>query len=189
MKLSGIYKIQSKKKPERIYIGSSVDIHSRWSYHRRGLIRGDHANSRPQNHFNKYGLNDLEFSVIVGGDKNMIIALEQFYIDALNPWFNICPTAGTPVGISHEKRRGKPTWNKGKKLSEEHKKRIAESMAGEKNPMYGKPSPKKGQKSTYVTPWKGKTGRYSEATLEKMRKSNQLAADRRRQRKEESCPA
>jgi len=29
MKISGVYKIQSKAKPERIYIGSSVDVISR----------------------------------------------------------------------------------------------------------------------------------------------------------------
>ncbi len=28
--ISGVYKIQSKIKPERIYIGSSVNINSRW---------------------------------------------------------------------------------------------------------------------------------------------------------------
>ena len=33
---------------------------------------------------------------------------------------------------------GKPSWNKGKKMSEEYKKKISESKKGEKNPNYGK---------------------------------------------------
>ena len=33
---------------------------------------------------------------------------------------------------------GKPSWNKGKKMSEEARKKMIEAKKGEKNPMYGK---------------------------------------------------
>ena len=33
MKISGIYKIESKLKPERIYIGSTININIRWNKH------------------------------------------------------------------------------------------------------------------------------------------------------------
>lgn len=36
----GIYKIQSRAKPERFYIGSAVYFSSRWSVHRCQLRRG-----------------------------------------------------------------------------------------------------------------------------------------------------
>lgn len=182
--VSGIYKIQSRKRPERIYVGSSINIHSRWCSHRGELRRQKHVNKRLQNHVNKHGLDDLMFSVIVGCGEDTMVAYEQFYIDALNPWFNICPLAGTSRGAVHECRRGKPTWNSGKKLSEEHKKNIGKSMSGENNHQYGKPSPKKGLKGN-PSPFKGKKGRYSEETLERMRKSNQRAWDRRKQKQKE----
>ena len=54
MKTSGIYRIQSKIKSERIYIGSSVNIQSRWYHHLADLRKNIHGNSKLQNHFNKY---------------------------------------------------------------------------------------------------------------------------------------
>ena len=183
-KISGIYKIQSKKKPERIYIGSSVDIKKRWSAHRRDLIRNKHVNAKLQHHADKYGVDDLQFAIIVCCGKDEIVAYEQFYIDALDPWFNICPTADSPRGVPHMSRRGKPTWVKGLKLTEEHKRKISEAMRGEKNHQYGKPSPRKGKKG-YPNPNKGKKGIYSEETLEKMRKSNKHAWEVRRQKQKE----
>ena len=190
MRICGIYKIQSKKKPERIYVGSSVDINKRWSAHKRDLIRQKHVNRKLQNHANKYGLGDLDFVIIVCCGKEEVIAYEQFYIDALDPFFNLCPTADSPRGVSHESRRGKPTWQKGKHFTEEHKRKLSEAMRGDKNHRYGKPSPKKGQKG-YPSPFKGKKGRYSEETLQRMRESNKRAWETRKQKQKEeiSCPA
>jgi group I intron endonuclease len=184
MKLCGIYKIQSKKKPERIYVGSSVHIYSRWGKHRGDLSRNKHENGRLQNHVNKYGLDDLVFSIITGCSEDVTIAYEQFYIDALNPWFNLAPIAGTTRGIIHESRRGIPVRPAGSKLTEEHKRKISEAMRGAKNHQYGKPSPRKGMKGN-PNPYKGIKGRYSEETLQKMRISNQRAWDRRKQKQKE----
>jgi group I intron endonuclease len=41
--------------------------------------------------------------------------------------------------------------HRGQKLTEEHKRKISESRKGEKNPMYGKPSPMRGKKHTKET--------------------------------------
>ena len=179
MKICGIYKIQSRKKPERIYVGSSVHIYSRWTKHRGDIRRNRHENPRIQNHANKYGLDDLEFSIIVCCGENEVIAYEQFYIDALDPWFNIAPIAGSTKGTIHPERRGKPTWQKGKHFTEEHKRKISEAMSGPRNHQYGKPSPRKGKKG-YPNPNKGKKGIYSEETLQRMRISNKRAWERRK---------
>lgn len=177
--ISGIYKIQSKIKPERFYIGSSIHIYSRWSKHKGDLRRNQHDNGRLQNHVNKYGIEDLVFSIITGCGEDVVIAYEQFYIDALNPWFNISPSAGTTKGAVHLSRRGQPTWQKGKHFTEEHKQKISEAMSGPRNHQYGKPSPRKGQKG-FPNPNKGKRGIYSEETLQKMRISNKRAWERRK---------
>ena len=42
MKITGIYKIESKLKPERIYIGSAVNISKRWLLHLSRLRRDKH---------------------------------------------------------------------------------------------------------------------------------------------------
>lgn len=142
MSISGIYKIQSKIKPERTYIGSAVDIHVRWRTHLRQLKNNKHENSRLQNHFNKYGKDDLVFSILIGCDKLDLITTEQFYIDAYNPSFNICKKAGNTLGVkrSIETRRrvseantGKRNPNYGKHLSEETRRKISEAHKGRKH--------------------------------------------------------
>jgi group I intron endonuclease len=127
MKISGIYQIQSKIKPERIYIGSAVNINRRWVDHLTRLKRNIHENSKIQRHFNKYGKNDFIFSILIGCDKADLISTEQFFIDSLNPWFNVRKIADSNLGIkkqphteeAKEKMRkanlGKIPWNKGKK--------------------------------------------------------------------------
>jgi group I intron endonuclease len=188
MKITGIYRIQSKIKPERIYVGSVVNVQKRWNEHRNSLVRHAHCNKKLQNHYNKYGLDDLQFSLIVGCGEDTLMAFEQFYIDALNPWFNICPIAGSTRGIPREYSGNNTTWNKGKTLSEEHKQRISNSMTGDKNPMYGRPAPIKGTRGKYPNKWKGIKGRYSEEALAKRSLGNKKAWEKRKQKqKEELC--
>lgn len=185
-KISGIYKIQSRCKPERIYVGSAVDITNRWRLHLWELGLNRHHSSKLQNHYNKYGADDLEFSIIELCHSSLLIAVEQTYIDKLAPFFNIALIAGSCLGIERTKefKAGVSKAKGGVKKTEVHKRRIAASMTGDKNPMYGKPSPKKGKKGN-PNPYKGIKGRYSEETLQKMRISNQRAWNRRRQAKKE----
>jgi group I intron endonuclease len=113
MEVSGVYKIQSKTKPYRCYIGSACDLRERQWRHFRKLRYNKHFNKKLQNHYNKYGENDLEFSVILYGcSKTELIFVEQCFIDTYNPWFNICPTAGNRLGCkcredTKKKLRGK----------------------------------------------------------------------------------
>ncbi len=106
---SGIYQIQSKIKPERIYIGSAINITHRWRIHFKDLIERRHHSSKLQYHINKYGIDDLQFSIIEPCFPEWLVNREQFYMDKLKPYFNICPRAGSSLG---------------RKLSEETKKNI-----------------------------------------------------------------
>ena len=67
--ISGIYKIQSKIKPERIYIGSAVNMSNRIIKHKQDLKKNIHCNNKLQNHYNKYGLADLIFSILMSCSK------------------------------------------------------------------------------------------------------------------------
>jgi group I intron endonuclease len=124
--ISGIYKIWSKMKPERIYIGSAINIGRRWTRHRGELKRNVHGSSKLQRHCNKYGIDDLCFEVLLVCDKDKLIEKEQFFLDTLKPYFNVCPTAYSPRGrivtdATREKlrkcgnyKKGHVPWNKGK---------------------------------------------------------------------------
>lgn len=86
-----IYKI-SNTINSNIYIGSAEKFNVRKNQHKHHLIKGTHHNKKLQNHVNKYGFNSLVFDVI---ESNCIdlISREQYYIDNLNPFFNICKIA------------------------------------------------------------------------------------------------
>lgn len=103
MNVSGIYLIKSTINPKRIYIGSAVNIHKRWNYHREDLRKNKHGNQRLQNHYNKYGEYDLQFFILLGCEKEELIRYEQFFIDSYNPYFNICKVAGSRAGMIHSK--------------------------------------------------------------------------------------
>lgn len=146
-KLSGIYKIESKYKHEKFYIGSSINIYVRWKVHISELRRNVHRNSKLQNHFNKYGESDLLFSILLICDEEDLIKTEQYFINFTNPFFNICKTAGSCLGVkaSEETRRklskslkGRKPWNKGLKGvikdSDETKGKKSISHKGKRKP-------------------------------------------------------
>jgi group I intron endonuclease len=132
MKLSGIYQIQSQIKPERIYIGSAVNLRTRKNGHFCMLRKNEHHSIVLQNHFNKYGINDLIYSILEICEIENLLVREQYFIDELHPYFNVRKIAESNYGV----RRSKETIEKlaalhrGKKLSEEHKLKCSLSLKG-----------------------------------------------------------
>lgn len=137
---SGIYKIECKK-TGAFYIGSAVSIYDRWHGHLSELKKGKHGNIHLQRIYNKYGKDQLSFSVIELCDVPQLLIKEQGYINKLNPTINICRVAGNTLGRKHSEetkaylksiRKGKSTAHlmglnntpeARKKISEAHKKR------------------------------------------------------------------
>jgi len=147
MNISGIYKIQSVINPERCYIGSAINFNKRRRGHLELLRRNKHPNNKLQNHFNKYGENDLQFSVLLGCEKEYLIENEQFFIDSYKPWFNICPKAGNSLGVKHTKQacinmgeshRGERNGNYMKSPSIETRNKISKTLTGRPSPFKGK---------------------------------------------------
>lgn len=192
MKQSGIYKIQSIIKSDKIYIGSAVHISNRWNWHLKDLRNNKHGNKKLQNHYNKYGESDLQFSILLGCEKEDLVKIEQYFIDSYNPFFNICKIAGSRLGVkcSNETKEKMSISKKGIKLSpctDEHRKNLSISLKGKKrkpyteeykkvlsNRMKGKPSRNKGYKlseeSKNLISKKMKDRFVSEKTREKMSK-------------------
>jgi len=141
--------IQSISKPERVYIGSAIDIRKRWALHIIQLRQLNHHSPQLQHHYNKYGVEDLEFSIIESGeylDKNHFLSREQgwfipySYQDTELPYFNTIKIAGSMFGFRHsEATINKLRNNKsgignkshtGRPHSAEHNSSIGKSMLG-----------------------------------------------------------
>lgn len=109
-KLGGIYSITSKVNGKR-YIGSSATINTRWKNHKQDLKDNRHHSDHLQKHYNKYGEDDLLFTVVeiiergelpLQDFKNLLLQREQTYLDNWKEChFNCTPTAGSTLGCKH----------------------------------------------------------------------------------------
>lgn len=129
---SGIYIIKTKIN-NRFYIGSAVNLYSRKHTHLTHLRQNKHRNAKLQRFVNKYGIDNLFFECIELCEKEDLIIREQFYIDTLNPFYNIARIAGSTLGVKITKeqseklsklRKGKK-FSLGRVLSQETKDKIS----------------------------------------------------------------
>jgi group I intron endonuclease len=134
----GIYKIENTVR-KRVYVGSAKSLKLRREQHLRSLNGGYHKNARLQNSWNKYGAAAFSFTVLEHvQDVRQLVAREQHYIDSLGTacrqHFNICPTAGSHLGLkaSAASRTKMSIARKGKKLSPEHIAKVAAFHRGRK---------------------------------------------------------
>jgi len=97
---SAIYIISSQLFPERKYIGSAKNLRTRKNRHIRELTKKCHPNKKLQYHANKYGINDLHFSILLKCPFHSLLFWEQQFINYYKPWFNICPIAGSRAGTT-----------------------------------------------------------------------------------------
>jgi group I intron endonuclease len=104
IKLSCIYKMWFND-PNKFYIGSTNDIWKRSKQHKSSLILNKHRNRHLQRAYNKYQC-DLTFEILEVTDD--LIVREQYYIDNLNPHYNIMKKAYSTSGYTFSKEaRGK----------------------------------------------------------------------------------
>lgn len=120
---SGIYAITSPS--GKRYVGQTLDFSRRWKRHAYDLCRGNHHSIALQRAYNKYGT--LTYSVVELCAPEDLDAREQAYIDVVgvDNLYNVCPVAGSPM--------------RGRRHTEEAKKKIGAASRGDKNPNWGKP--------------------------------------------------
>lgn len=162
-RFSGIYKIESKSKPNRIYIGSAIYVNKRHGEHLRLLRYGKHHSIKLQRHYNKYGEDDLVFCVIEKCDLNNLISKEQYYLDLYNPYFNYRRVAKSRFGTGHsmETREKQRIAHLGIKPSEET--RMKQSLIRRRENL--------SEETLIKMRESGKKYRPTEETKEKIRKS------------------
>jgi group I intron endonuclease len=132
--ISCIYTITSTVKPDALYIGSAISFHKRKLCHLKNLRKNKHCNKPLQNHVNKYGLSDLTFNIIEVVNPDDLIKREQYYLDTKPHTFNICKVAGSTLGKTQPANVGVSVGNalRGRKLTDEHKRKCSESLKGRK---------------------------------------------------------
>ena len=164
-KISGIYEIRNVVN-DKVYIGQSKDIMSRWRDHIARLKNHKHDNQYLQNAWNKYGAEVFSFSILetCEPDFDKLNELEIKWIERKNALddkygYNIASGGGNAnpyAGMDEEtynnlrkavSERQKKYYqthsspNKGMRLSEEAKRHLSEINMGEKSPMYGRKRP------------------------------------------------
>ena len=79
----GVYCIRCKVN-NKAYIGSSVDIKSRWSSHKSLLRTGKHTNKQLQEDYNKYGADSFLYLTLINCKSQMLLKYENMYILLFN---------------------------------------------------------------------------------------------------------
>ncbi len=125
--VSGIYKITNNIN-NKFYIGSASNFIKRWYRHKNRLKNNKHDNAYMQNAWNKYGEEAFKFEVLLYCDIKDLIFYEQKFLHAYWDNSNIC----------YNIAKDAISAMKGRKASEETKKKISLQTSGKKNPRYGK---------------------------------------------------
>jgi group I intron endonuclease len=120
----GIYRIRNLIN-DKSYYGSSKQIEKRWSTHRNELNKKTHSNCILQRAWNKYGEVNFLFEIIEVCDSNVLLKVEQKYLDT-NPDYNIGIKSSGGDNLSRNPRRDEIV----KKMSNSLKKRY-DSMTDE----------------------------------------------------------
>lgn len=100
---SGIYQIVNII-DGKSYVGSAIDTRKRWWEHLCLLRKRSHHSIKLQRAWDKYGESRFQFVVLEQVDEpKLLVMREQFWIDekraATTLGYNICPTAGSHLGL------------------------------------------------------------------------------------------
>lgn len=98
--MGGIYTIENTITLD-CYIGSSINLRQRENRHFKDLREGKHHSIILQRAVNKYGIENFEFKVLEFCSNEELLSKEQKYMDSMSPLYNICSTAGSPLGVKH----------------------------------------------------------------------------------------
>lgn len=145
----GIYCIKNKTN-NKLYVGSSRNLDRRKNDHFSALRNNRHYNKYLQRAWNKHGEENFEFQILEYCSESLLLTIEQCYLDTYRKdLYNLEVRAGKPpsqegktatketreklrkvwLGRKHKESTKKilSAQKKGKKFSEEHKKKLSEA--------------------------------------------------------------
>lgn len=132
---SGIYRIVNTSNGHQ-YIGSSVDMRRRWAVHRNALKNNKHHSAHLQNAWNKYRETAFIFEVLEHWEKDVLIGMEQWWINHVKPEYNIRTKAEGGIGRSwtKEERLRISGRLKGHVVTPETREKLRMAHTGKKHP-------------------------------------------------------
>ncbi len=157
LRKTGVYKITNVLTDD-FYIGSTSNkrgFKQRYVQHLMDLRKNRSGSIVLQNAWNKYGSEYFIFEVLEVCNSNFCLEIEQYYLNTLKPYYNICKAAGSRLGMTHsdstkkkisqtkklnpfipteEYRKKLSLAHIGKKHSLEHNKKVSLSKLGKKRP-------------------------------------------------------
>jgi group I intron endonuclease len=143
---AGIYQ-WTHNESGKIYIGSAINLSKRLSFYYSisNLTKKSYIyNALLLHGYSSFSLTILEYVNITNLDnietKKLLLEREQYYIDMLNPDYNILKLAGSSLGYKHsEEDLLKISLIRNSTIhTKETKDKISIAMTGENNPLYGK---------------------------------------------------
>jgi hypothetical protein len=102
---AGIYRILNTKNSKN-YVGSSVNIESRWKQHINSLKAGKHRNQYLQRSFNEHGIDKFSFSILEELSKDFLLEREKY-------WMDLCRSCDKNFGYNLYKDPTRPGYEKG----------------------------------------------------------------------------
>src|SRR2546428_643607 len=97
----GIYAIVNRVN-QHFYVGSATSLLKRYQHHLRDLGTHIHKNSHLQRAYDLYGSDSFRFEILeLVEHVEHLLTREQYYIDTLNPEYNIARTAGSNLGMTY----------------------------------------------------------------------------------------
>src|ERR1700722_7840346 len=124
----------------KFYVGSSINLAHRLLDYMQPAYLAQKTNRPILRAIVKYGLINFVFIVLETCSKTDTLEREQYWLDLLEPKYNLSPTAGSTLGmpVSAEARAKLRIAHLGKSHSLETRQLMSETKKGPNNPMFGK---------------------------------------------------
>ena len=137
-KICGIYKITNVING-KVYIGQSTDVEKRYKKHMNTIFNPNlhQYNYAIYQAMRKYGLENFSFEILIEVEEDLLDLMEIYYIEKYNSYIYVENSNGYNMTRGGNNKNGfitKETREKisksasGKRLSEEHKQKISETL-------------------------------------------------------------
>jgi hypothetical protein len=129
-KVGVVYKITNLINND-FYIGSSCNLVKRYYTHLDHIRKNKSSCTRLIRAVNKYKEENFKFEILVECPKEYVLKLEQWFLNNLNPKYNICKVAGSSLGTkrTEETKLKKSICQKEKWKNEEYRAQHLENLS------------------------------------------------------------